>query len=50
MVVLGDASVSHLVEAEDTLQDAEDMFYFVRLQVISWAFGAACWMAFVWPW
>ena len=27
VMVPGDASVSHLVEAEDTLQDAEDMFY-----------------------
>ena len=28
MVVLGDASIPHLVEAEDALQDAEDMLYF----------------------
>jgi hypothetical protein len=27
-MIFGDASVSHLVEAEDALQDAEDMFYF----------------------
>jgi len=26
-MVLGDASVPHLVEAEDTLQDAERVFY-----------------------
>ena len=27
-MVLGYASVSHLIEAEQALQDAEDMFYF----------------------
>ena len=27
VVGLGDASVSHLVEAEDAFQDAEHMFY-----------------------
>ena len=28
VVVLGDAPVAHLVEAEDALQDTEDVFYF----------------------
>jgi hypothetical protein len=28
VMVLGDAPVSHLVEAEDAFQDAEHMFYF----------------------
>ena len=28
MVVFRDASIPHLVEAEDPLQDAEDMFHF----------------------
>jgi len=28
VMVLRDASVSHFVEAEDALPDAEDMFYF----------------------
>ena len=28
VMVLGDASVAHLVEAEDALQDTEDVFYF----------------------
>ncbi len=28
MMVLGDASVAYLVEAEDSLQDTEDVLYF----------------------
>lgn len=28
VMVIGDASVSHLVEAEDTIQDTEDVLYF----------------------
>ena len=27
VVVLGDTSIAHLVETEDSLEDAEDMFY-----------------------
>ncbi len=69
VVVLRDAPIAYLVEAEDTLEDAERVFHlrsysrltgvlffcnsstyflnFVRLQVMSWAFGAASLMASV---